>query len=47
MLMDAGKDFDSIIYPQENHSWVRPTTWVHSFRKTFEYFERHLKPVQR
>jgi dipeptidyl aminopeptidase/acylaminoacyl peptidase len=46
-LVDAGKDFDSILYPQESHSWVRPRTWLHSFRKTFEYFERYLKPVQR
>jgi len=43
-LVAAGKNFDTVTYPQESHSWSRPTTWLHSFRKTFDFFEQHLKP---
>lgn len=46
-LVAAGKDFETMMYPQENHSWSRPATWIHSFRKTFDFFERHLKPGAR
>lgn len=43
-LVAAGKKFETAIYPQERHSWSRPATWLHSFRATFAFFERHLQP---
>ncbi len=46
-LVAAGKDFETVIYPQENHSWDRVPVWIHSFRATFAFFERHLQPAPR
>lgn len=46
-LVAAGKDFETLIYPQENHSWDRPSVWIHSFSNTFAFFERHLQPLPR
>ncbi len=42
-LVAAGKEFDLVVYPQENHGWVRPEVWLDSTRRMFNFFEKHLK----
>ncbi len=42
-LIQEGKPFDHIYYPQENHGFVRDETWIDACRRTTEWFDRHLK----
>lgn len=42
-LLAEGKHFDHFYYPQEDHGFVRDETWRDAFRRTAEWFERHLK----
>jgi dipeptidyl aminopeptidase/acylaminoacyl peptidase len=42
-LIAEGKEFAHIYYPQEDHGFVRDETWRDAFRRTAEWFERHLK----
>jgi dipeptidyl aminopeptidase/acylaminoacyl peptidase len=42
-LIREGKDFAHIYYPQESHGFVRDETWIDAFRRTTEWFDRHLK----
>jgi dipeptidyl aminopeptidase/acylaminoacyl peptidase len=42
-LVQEGKDFAHIYYPQENHGFVRDETWIDAFRRTTEWFQRYLR----
>lgn len=42
-LIHEGKSFDEIYYPQENHGFVRDETLVDAYRRTAEWFAKHLK----
>lgn len=42
-LIDAGKDFDFMLYPQKEHSIAGSAARVHLYRKLAAFFDRHLK----
>lgn len=42
-LVQEGKDFAHIYYPQEDHGFVRDETWIDALRRTTEWFNRHLR----
>jgi dipeptidyl aminopeptidase/acylaminoacyl peptidase len=42
-LIQEGKDFGQIFYPQESHAFVRDETWIDALRRTTEWFERYLQ----
>jgi dipeptidyl aminopeptidase/acylaminoacyl peptidase len=42
-LIQEGKDFSQIYYPQEDHGFVRDETWIDACRRTAEWFDRHLR----
>jgi dipeptidyl-peptidase-4 len=42
-LIDAGKDFDFMLYPQKEHSIVGSAARMHLYRKMTAFFDRHLK----
>ena len=42
-LIQEGKQFEQIYYPQENHAFVREETWIDAFRRTADLFARYLK----
>jgi dipeptidyl aminopeptidase/acylaminoacyl peptidase len=44
-LIRLGKTqyFDAMLYPSENHGFVRPETWTDEYERIFALFEKHLK----
>jgi dipeptidyl aminopeptidase/acylaminoacyl peptidase len=42
-LIQEGKDFSEIYYPEESHGFVRDETLIDSFRRTAEWLDRHLQ----
>ena len=42
-LVRAGKPFELMIYPGEQHAFVRSRTWRDAFRRTEEFFEATLR----
>jgi dipeptidyl aminopeptidase/acylaminoacyl peptidase len=42
-LIQEGKDFGHIFYPQEDHGFVRDETWIDACRRTAAWFDRYLK----
>lgn len=42
-LIQEGKLFEEIFYPQEDHGFVRDETWVDAVRRTAAFFDRHLQ----
>ncbi len=42
-LIDAGKDFDLMFYPQRDHGIAAPADRIHLYRKMTEFFDRNLK----
>jgi dipeptidyl aminopeptidase/acylaminoacyl peptidase len=42
-LIQEGKDFSEIYYPEESHGFVRDETLIDSFRRTGEWLDRYLK----
>jgi dipeptidyl-peptidase-4 len=42
-LIDAGKDFELMLYPQREHSIASPADRIHLYRKMTEFFDRNLK----
>ncbi|MFB3825277.1 MAG: prolyl oligopeptidase family serine peptidase [Bryobacteraceae bacterium] len=42
-LIQEGKPFEEAYYPQESHVFVRDETLIDAFRRTTEFFDRHLK----
>ena len=42
-LIHEGKSFEHFYYPQEDHGFVRDETLRDAFRRTGDFFERHLK----
>ena len=45
-LIDAGKDFDFMLYPQKEHSIVGSAARMHLYRKLAAFFDRHLKSIE-
>lgn len=35
--------FDAMLYPSENHGFVRPTSWADEYERIYYFFEKHLK----
>jgi dipeptidyl-peptidase-4 len=42
-LIDAGKDFDFMVYPQKEHGITGSADRTHLYRKMTAFFDRHLK----
>lgn len=42
-LIQEGKPFEEIFYPQEDHGFVRDESWIDALRRTTSFFDRHLK----
>jgi len=42
-LVRAGKPFDLVIYPGEDHAFVRAHTWKDAFRRIEAFFDAHLR----
>ncbi len=42
-LIQEGKPFGEIYYPEENHGFVRDETWIDACQRTAEWFDRYLK----
>jgi dipeptidyl-peptidase-4 len=42
-LIDAGKNFDFMMYPQKEHGITGSADRLHLYRKMTEFFDRHLK----
>ena len=42
-MIQEGKRFDEIFYPQEDHAFVRDETLIDAYRRTAEWMDRHLK----
>jgi dipeptidyl aminopeptidase/acylaminoacyl peptidase len=42
-LIQEGKDFSHIYYPEESHAFVREETLIDAYRRTAEWFDTYLK----
>ena len=44
-LIRLGKTqyFEAMLYPSENHGFVRPESWTDEYTRIFNFFEKHLK----
>lgn len=42
-LIQEGRPFEEIFYPQEDHGFVRDETWIDALRRTTALFEKHLR----
>jgi dipeptidyl aminopeptidase/acylaminoacyl peptidase len=43
-LIELGKDnWETAMYPVENHSFVNATSWTDEYKRVFKLFEQHLK----
>lgn len=42
-LIQEGKEFSQIYYPEESHGFVRDETLIDSFRRTAQWLDQHLK----
>jgi dipeptidyl aminopeptidase/acylaminoacyl peptidase len=44
-LIRLGKTeyFESMLYPSENHGFVRPESWTDEYERILAFFEKHLK----
>jgi len=42
-LIQEGRPFEEIFYPQEDHGFVRDETWIDALRRTTAFFEKHLR----
>ncbi|MFP8890545.1 prolyl oligopeptidase family serine peptidase [Natrialbaceae archaeon A-CW2] len=41
--VDAGVDFDSVYYPDEEHMFERPETWRDAYARVLDFFDVHLR----
>ncbi len=37
------KYFEAMLYPSENHGFVRPESWTDEYERIFAFFEKNLK----
>jgi dipeptidyl aminopeptidase/acylaminoacyl peptidase len=44
-LIRLGKTqyFETMLYPSENHGFVRPESWTDEYERILDFFEKHLK----
>lgn len=42
-LIQEGRPFEEIFYPEEDHGFVRDETWIDALRRTTALFEKHLR----
>jgi dipeptidyl-peptidase-4 len=45
-LIEAGKEFDVMFYPRDDHGISREESWMHVHRKVIKYFMRWLADVR-
>jgi len=48
-LQKAGKKFELMMYPSEEHSFQQPESWIDEYRRIYEFFEEHIggeRPVR-
>lgn len=43
MRLEKTQYFEAMLYPSENHSFTRPTSWADEYERIFYFFEKHLK----
>ena len=43
-LIENGKDFEVMFYPEESHSFRLQSSWLASYKRIFKFFEKNLKP---
>ena len=41
-LQKAGKKFELMMYPSEEHSFQQPESWADEYRRIYEFFEEHI-----
>ena len=44
-LIRLGKTeyFETMLYPSENHGFIRPESWTDEYERILAFFEKHLK----
>jgi len=42
-LIQEGRPFEEIFYPEEDHGFVRDETWIDALKRTTAFFEKHLR----
>jgi dienelactone hydrolase len=42
-LLDNKKDFEVMIYPEENHAFHKQTSWLDQYKRITGWFEKYLK----
>lgn len=42
-LIDLKKDFEVMIYPKENHSFYRQSSWLDQYKRIWKFFEKNLR----
>jgi dipeptidyl aminopeptidase/acylaminoacyl peptidase len=43
-LQKSGKKFETMMYPEEAHSFTEPESWYDEYSRIEEFFDRYLKP---
>jgi dipeptidyl aminopeptidase/acylaminoacyl peptidase len=43
MRLEKTQYFDAMLYPSENHGFVRPSSWADEYERILSFFEKHLK----
>jgi len=43
-LQRAGKSFELMIYPREDHTFNESENWIDQYSRILDFFSRHLKP---
>lgn len=45
-LIEAGKDFDAMLYPSQGHAFSDPESWIDEYKRIERLFVRELQPEQ-
>ena len=43
MRLEKTPYFEAMLYPSENHGFMRPSSWTDEYERIFAFFEKHLK----
>jgi dipeptidyl aminopeptidase/acylaminoacyl peptidase len=41
--VEAGVDFETVYYPEEEHMFEKPETWYDALPRVLEFFNTHLR----
>jgi dipeptidyl aminopeptidase/acylaminoacyl peptidase len=44
-LLDAGKAFEMVVYPDEPHIFTRASTWRDALARVLRFFDRHVRGI--